>query len=266
MQDGVLNRSSRGGLSSTSLHRSSSFTKNPEWSLGSRGSRGTTYIHSNGNPAPNSYTAIPDDKEKFKSAPKFSFGGQSRFGLESSPVRRQPGPGAYRPRDVAGEVSNNPKIGFGSTMRFKTTKFLAQGNPGPGAYENAGKLGDFGVQYKMQGPHSATYNPVPGPGAYEPSDHPTYQAAPKVGFGTQKRSGEDGAAKRRNLANPGPGAYELQYFKRTGSEASKFSIISRRHIKDLDPYMTPGPGSYNSHVTSFGADMPDHLLRRPRGS
>jgi hypothetical protein len=143
-----------------------------------------------------------------------------------------------------------PKVGFGSQMRFKGS-ILAQANPGPGTYETGGRRG--GLMYTARGRHNASLNrgrSQPGPGAYNPSDHTVYEAAPKCGFGTSTRT-SDGSF-RQNLASPGPGAYELQNFKATGSEAPKFSATSRRHVHDLNSYVTPGPGSYNSHVTSFG--------------
>jgi hypothetical protein len=240
-QDGVLKRA-------TYMNSISSFRSCPKWSMGSR--TGTSFLRSNSTPAPDTYSKCSHDNEKYKSTPKYSFGGGSRFNIEASQARRQPGPGVYNPRDPVAELI--PKVGFGSQMRFKGG-IIAQANPGPGAYETCGRLGQGAKMYTATGRHSAALHrgrSLPGPGAYDPSAHSVYEAAPKCGFGTSTRS--DGSEARRSLASPGPGAYELQNFRATGTEAPQFSAVSRRQIHDLNTYLTPGPGSYNSHITSFG--------------
>merc|ERR1719491_10428 len=92
---------------------------------------------------------------------------------------------------------------------------------------------------------------MPGPGAYSPTTISVYQTSPKCGFGTSTR-GEFGT-KSRMAAQPGPGAYELQNFKCMGKDSVKYSATSRRRMHDLNSYVTPGPGTYNSHATSFGS-------------
>eukprot|EP00929_Paragymnodinium_shiwhaense_P010135 TRINITY_DN11463_c0_g1_i10.p2 TRINITY_DN11463_c0_g1~~TRINITY_DN11463_c0_g1_i10.p2 ORF type:complete len:152 (-),score=20.41 TRINITY_DN11463_c0_g1_i10:277-732(-) len=91
---------------------------------------------------------------------------------------------------------------------------------------------------------------LPGPGAYVPRHERVLTSAYKATFGNSTR--EDAPTKHRNLSQPGPGAYNLQDYKKTGSEAPKFSAVPRRRIIDVQSYTTPGPGSYNTHMTSFG--------------
>jgi len=45
----------------------------------------------------------------------------------------------------------------------------------------------------------------------------------------------------------------MQNFKSMGKDSKKFSATSRRRVHDLSSYVTPGPGTYNAHATSFGA-------------
>jgi len=69
------------------------------------------------------------------------------------------------------------------------------------------------------------------------------------GFGTSVRGEVAGV---RSGQAPGPGSYEMQSFRGTGSSAPKYSTSSRHRLIDLNSYVTPGPGSYNAHITSFG--------------
>jgi hypothetical protein len=238
-QEGILKRP-------TYMTSLSNFNTAPKFSMAFRGRGGTSFIRSNSTPAPDTYTRSSEGS-RHKEPPKYSFGGSSRFGLETSPAKKQPGPGVYNPRNPA-EVT--PKVGFGSDRRFKDNS-TPQANPGPGAYETH-KDGHVGPMFTAQGRHTAAFRArsLPGPGAYTPTVNSVYEQAPKCGFGTATRV-SDGVS-RNTYSNPGPGAYELQNFRATGSEAPKFSAVSRRHRHDLDSYITPGPGSYNSHVTSFG--------------
>merc|ERR1719414_2468077 len=68
----------------------SGIKSSPKFSLGDR--RGCSFIRSSSVPAPGVYEAPEDDRNpKYKQNPKFSFGGQSRFGVAPSPAKRQPG-------------------------------------------------------------------------------------------------------------------------------------------------------------------------------
>lgn len=233
--------------STTYMTKFSNFNTAPAWPMGSRGP--SSFIRGSSTPAPGSYTSTDQEKHKFKATPKFSFGGGSRFGLGQSPTKKQPGPGAYNPRDPIIEAQT--KVGFGSSIRGKGS-LIGQANPGPGAYEARTCLGT-GHMYTARGRMTTSYlraRSQPGPGAYNPSTLTVHSQAPKCGFGTSSR--DDVGAKARSLVAPGPGAYELQNFRSVGGDAPKYSATSRRRLHDLSSYVTPGPGSYNAHVTSFG--------------
>mmetsp|Transcript_99982 Transcript_99982/g.182384 ORF Transcript_99982/g.182384 Transcript_99982/m.182384 type:complete len:452 (-) Transcript_99982:52-1407(-) len=237
--DGVLKRT-------TFMNSMSGYRTSPQWKFGERGN--SMFIRSSSTPAPGSYNMPPEDKSKFKATPQFSFGGSSRFGLGMSPTKLQPGPGQYNPKDPSLNVDT--KVGFGTSIRGKTNP-AAQANPGPGAYESKSTMGS-GLMFTARGRHPTSYmrsRSMPGPGAYTPSVTGVYQSSPKCGFGTSTR-GEMG--KSRMAGQPGPGAYELQNFKCMGKDSIKYSATSRRRMHDLNSYVTPGPGTYNAHVTSFG--------------
>merc|ERR1719217_858165 len=111
------------------------------------------------------------------------------------------------------------------------------------------------MMFTAKGKHASSYRERsvvgPGPGAYTPSMRCAYKEAPKCGFGTSSRDAEHARA-ARTQGNPGPGAYEMQYHAGIGRDAVKYSATSRRRVHDLNSYLTPGPGTYNAHVTSFG--------------
>lgn len=238
--DGVLKRT-------TFMSAMSGFRTAPQFSIGSRGN--SMFIRSSSTPAPGSYNLPNEEKSKFKGSPQFSFGGSSRFGLGVSPTKMQPGPGQYNPKDPTLNVDT--KVGFGTSIRGKSNP-AAQANPGPGAYESKSGVGQ-GLMFTARGRHPTSYmrsRSMPGPGAYSPTVTGVYQSSPKCGFGTSTR-GEFGV-KSRMGAQPGPGAYELQNFKCIGKDSVKYSATSRRRMHDLNSYVTPGPGTYNAHATSFG--------------
>eukprot|EP00913_Durusdinium_trenchii_P003422 g3169.t1 len=89
----------------------------------------------------------------------------------------------------------------------------------------------------------------PGPGAYDPKVNAVLMGIPRCGFGTATRADITGAAS--SLFGPGPGAYDLQNAMSLGKNGPKYSATSRRRVHDLDSYVTPGPGTYNAHTTSF---------------
>lgn len=228
----------------------SGFHRAPRYSLGARTT--SMFLRSSSTPAPGSYNLPHEEKSKFKTTPQFSFGGGSRFGLGISPTKMQPGPGQYNPKDPTLHVDT--KVGFGTSIRAKSNP-AAQANPGPGAYESKNGVGG-GLMFTARGRHPTSYmrsRSMPGPGAYSPTTQGVFQASPKCGFGTSTR-GEFGT-KSRMAAQPGPGAYELQNFKCMGKDSVKYSATSRRRMHDLNSYVTPGPGTYNAHVTSFGDEF-----------
>merc|ERR1712232_1509117 len=211
---------------------------------------GAAFIRSSANPAPGTYNMPDEGKTKYKKPPAFSFGGVARFGMGGEPPsKKQPGPGAYTPTDPA--LSCTQKVGFGTSVRGKGS-MVAQANPGPGAYEQRSTVGQ-GPMCTAGGRHPTSYmraRSLPGPGSYNPSMHYAYPTLPRCGFGTSTR--DDIAGRARNLVMPGPGTYEMQNFRTVGTESPKFSATSRRRVHDLNSYVTPGPGTYNAHVTSFG--------------
>lgn len=231
----------------TYLASLSKYKSGPKYTMGPPGQ--CTFIRSSNNPAPGSYNLPDGDRDKYKRVPRYSFGAGSRFGLGTSPAKMQPGPGAYNPSDPV--LKTDPKVGFGTSLRGHGA-LIGQANPGPGAYECRNTVGG-GKMFTAGGRHPASYmraRSMPGPGAYNPSTHGVFNSSLKVGFGTSTR--DDVAARARNLVMPGPGTYELQNFKTVGAEAPKFSATSRRRLQDLSSYVTPGPGSYNAHLTNFG--------------
>jgi hypothetical protein len=232
---------------STYMHSLSNFRTGPKFSLGTK--LPSSFIRSSSTPAPGAYS-LPggESSAKYRSEPRFSFGGGSRFGLAQSPAKQMPGPGAYNPKDPT--LSMTPKVGFGSGARAKVA-LVSQHNPGPGAYEARSSLG-HGRMFTAGGRHPVNHSrsrSQPGPGAYSPSLRSVKEASPMCGFGTAVRGDVPGA---RSGQAPGPGSYEMQSFRGTGSGAPKYSTSSRHRLIDLNSYVTPGPGSYNSHVTSFG--------------
>merc|ERR1719282_2182103 len=169
--------------------------------MGQRGP--SSFIRSSSTPAPGSYNMPQDEKSKYTATPKYSFGGCSRFGLGQSPAKKQPGPGAYVPKDPT-DVS--VKVGFGGSTRGKGQPQSTH-NPGPGAYEYRG-FGSHGKMFTAGGRHPVSYmraRSQPGPGAYNPVDSQTTGQAMKVGFGTSTRA--DIASANRNAVAPGPGSY-----------------------------------------------------------
>lgn len=233
--DGVLKRT-------TFIHKISGYVTAPEITIASKG--GSMFARTGQSPSPGTYNLPHDEKSKFKTTSRYSFGGGSRFGLGQSPTKLQPGPGAYNPRDPTLELDT--KVGFGTSVRNKGS---TSANPGPGAYENRSTVGG-GIMCTARGRHVQSYmrsRSLPGPGAYSPTLAGAYQTSPKCGFGTSIRAGQYADGK------PGPGTYEMQNNKCVGKDSAKYSATSRRKMHDLNSYVTPGPGTYNSHATSFGS-------------
>eukprot|EP00933_Yihiella_yeosuensis_P049497 TRINITY_DN4647_c0_g1_i1.p1 TRINITY_DN4647_c0_g1~~TRINITY_DN4647_c0_g1_i1.p1 ORF type:complete len:489 (-),score=179.28 TRINITY_DN4647_c0_g1_i1:369-1835(-) len=237
--EGVLKRA-------TFMVSCSGFRTGAKWSFGQKGPG--MFNKSGQSPAPGTYTLQNEEKAKYKAAPKFSFGGGSRFGLSQSPSKKSPGPGAYNPKDPNLQTQ---KVGFGGGGQARAG-IPVTASPGPGAYELKSCLGQ-GLMFTARGRHPTHYmrsRSLPGPGAYNPSTHASTMQAPKCGFGTSTRG--DAGSVARNLAMPGPGTYELQNCMSVGKDGPKYSATSRRRVHDLNSYITPGPGTYNGHTTSFG--------------
>lgn len=226
----------------------SGFKTGPKWTLGTK--LGCSFIKSSSTPAPGTYTVPAEDRSaKYKAPPKFSFGGCSRFALGESPMKKAPGPGAYNPRDPN---DSSIKVGFGGISKGGRGPPVPEANPGPGAYEARTTMGQ-GKMFTATGRHpaySGKSSGLPGPGAYNPSTSTVFQSPPKCGFGTSTRA--DIAGGLKSWAMPGPGTYDMQNMLSVGSSGPKYSATSRRRMHDLNSYITPGPGSYNSHVTMFG--------------
>jgi hypothetical protein len=221
----------------------------PKWSLYPRGP--SSLVRASSVPAPGTYDLPDPAKSKYKDGTKFSFANSNRF-VPENPRKRPPGPGAYEPRDP--NLATHAKVSFGGSNRPREIASPTGVNPGPGAYELRSTVGG-GLMFTARGRNVAQYlsrsRSMPGPGAYSPTTGSVFQTAPKCGFGTSSRDAENVRA-RRAMVNPGPGTYETDKFRAIGRDASKYSATSRHPRLNLDDYLTPGPGAYNAHVTSFG--------------
>lgn len=203
-------------------------------------------------PAAGSYQ-LPDDSRhsKYSASPLYSFTAGSRFPLPGAPGKDKPGPGAYQADDQKFKYRAEVKVGFGTAAARGRPNPVRQCGPGPGAYKVSSGP-DLARAAFMQGKWPRTgirSRSEPGPGAYDASDDLTRPAAVKVGFGSSSR--EDWVSKHQRQM-PGPGSYEPHKLETVGSDALMFSLASRRRCNDLSSYLSPGPGAYNSQVSSFG--------------
>ncbi|CAE7666637.1 Pum2 [Symbiodinium pilosum] len=231
----------------TFMHTVSNFKTGARWTFGQKGP--STFIASSSTPAPGSYNMNHGQGGgRYKSLPKFSFGGATRFAAGEAPSKKQPGPGAYNPRDPL--LTAGPKVSFAGANAGRGPP-LPENAPGPGAYEQRSNLGKSKM-FTARGRQASSYmrsRSQPGPGAYDPKVGAVLMGIPKCGFGTSIRNDITGAA--RSLMLPGPGAYDMQSAMSVGKNGPKYSAASRRRVHDLDSYVTPGPGTYNAHTTSF---------------
>ncbi|CAJ1406914.1 unnamed protein product [Effrenium voratum] len=237
----------------TFMHVASNHKTGARWTFGQKGP--STFFSSSCSPAPGAYnlpggsgtTGASAGTSKYKSQPKFTFGGGSRF-VDGPQEHKKPGPGAYNPRDPL--LTAGPKVSFGGASAGRGPP-LPENAPGPGAYEQRSSLGKSKM-FTARGRTAGSYmrsRSQPGPGAYDPKAGAVLMGIPKCGFGTSTRTDITGAA--RSLFGPGPGAYDMQHAMSVGKNGPKYSATSRRHVHDLDSYVTPGPGTYNAHTTSF---------------
>lgn len=257
MEEDVENSTSKRPLTATSegvvkgptyMVAHSKWKSLPKWSMMRRG---PPLMRCSSAPAPGTYDLPDPEKTKYKTGPRFGFGIGSRFGMDMVPSKTAPGPAAYNPKDPSLTVGT--KVGFGTSVRspMGSAPFLI---PGPGAYEQKTTMGT-GAMFTAKGKQPASYmkraQSAPGPGAYTPSLRVAYKEPPRCGFGTSTRAAESMKQARAN-GTPGPGTYEMQNQNGIGREAVKYSAGARRRVHDLNSYITPGPGTYNAHVTSFG--------------
>lgn len=262
-ESGVANITSRGVLQrSTFTTRLSTVKSTPKWNLtgklkipaildtpaGREERRGAA-------PAPWRYTLPPPDKTRPK-APSSSFGsGSSRFGSDDGPDKFLPGPGQYTRQD---RTFSGAKYVFGTEERMKQIgKSVVK--PGPGAHDVRRTLGHKAA-YSMTGRPSTSQLTKswssPGPGFYSPQTHEVERTPMQTTFGSASREMERRRAMgydvKSKLANPGPGAYDVQNLNKMGQTGVKHSMAIRQYYSDVASRYTPGPGSYNAHTTSFG--------------
>ena len=171
--------------------------KSPTWKLGSDSRKGLQ--NSSQTPGPGSYQ--PDDKKK---GPTYVMGLKTQ--VDFSYLKTTPGPGNYlSSTNLLGE--KNKGYSFGGKHQFSNT---GKNFPGPGSYnikssvktKERGK--SFGRDPKDRSASKDKYlRSVPGPGSYVNTAELLKAAAPKYGFGSQKKSGLSSTN-----ATPGPGTYD----------------------------------------------------------
>jgi hypothetical protein len=200
-------------------------------------------------PGPGAYSLTNVDKFKYSGGPGFGFGKGPRF-LGDAGYQAQPGPGQYSPSDPT--LNHGAKYGFGTSLR-SASKSTVHETPPPGTYDVKGGVGS-GCGYTQRGkpkPLVEMGMDSPGPGAYNPSLK-VFEHGARFSFGNASRDG--GGPTGNDLNCPGPGAYQVQ--KTLGHHAPKFSLVSRPLGWDSAGSSAvrrmPGPGAYNSHITSFG--------------
>jgi len=222
----------------------SNVRSSPKFTIAAR-DKNPAFLRSNSTPAPGTYDSLDDrNNPRYAHPPKVSFGVGDRFVYKQD---RQPGPGAYTPKDPARSVSR--KVGFGASTKIRSAPTPTE-NPGPGAYEMRSCLGE-GPMFSSYGrlvSQQLSSKSFPGPGTYNPSTWMTAAASPKTGFGTSRRTPPSGPV----ALSPGPGSYNMQNTKGLGQDAPMITVVSRRKLHDISSYLTPGPGAYNAHSTCFG--------------
>lgn len=226
----------------------------PKWRFGEK--RPSSFFLTNENPAPGSYSLPePARLSKFREKSAYSFGaGPSRFGHDPHPGKVQPAPGQYGiPTHPVMEMQR--KVGFGFCRRGELKPVISDG-PGPGSYEVKSTLG--GLRFPQKGKLIRRFNPtdaLPGPGQYDPRspDKCTQsheRSAPMIGFGTGTRTDY---SKKFCQRTPGAGAYDPDVHKNFGVQCKAHSIKGRHNApSSFFPYISPGPGTYDAHGTSFG--------------
>jgi len=220
--------------------------------------RPTSFFATNDNPGPGSYNlAEPGRTSKFRElCGGNSFGGgASRFGYDDHPGKVKPAPGQYGiPKNPVQEVQRKVAFSMDARECKRYNYVVRDSDPGPGSYEVKSSLGkNTGVTAK--GKIQTVFNPAkafPGPGAYDPKHDAMskFESAGKIGVGTSIRTNWSELHCQRT---PGPGAYHNDSYGDLGRNSKKCSFhIRHKKPSSFDPYVTPGPGSYNAHGTCFG--------------
>mmetsp|Transcript_50261 Transcript_50261/g.106795 ORF Transcript_50261/g.106795 Transcript_50261/m.106795 type:complete len:242 (+) Transcript_50261:166-891(+) len=204
-----------------------------------------------------------------KTSPKYSFRGKPNGYTPNT----SPGPGAYGEYNGPQKTDKfraGPSHGFGTSPRDKAN---ASANPGPGAYEataqphtawtGAPKGSGFTKAPRSPTQTHRELNPVPGPGSYNAgldkmmgTNGPKYSTSPK-------------AAERRPNGNPGPGAYTFDNESYVAAsqkrpQSPKFGFaLSPREVRKGE--IQPGPGAYSASADLRGPrySMPGRYQRRP---
>lgn len=219
--------------------------------------RPSSFIRTNENPGPGSYNlGDPGRTSKFREHTTPSFGGgANRFDKEDPPWKVKPAPGQYGiPKNPVQEMQR--KVAFSMDAReCKRHNYVVKDvEPGPGSYELPSRFGK-GIGVTAKGKMPKIYNAAkafPGPGAYDPKHDglSKFSATEKIGMGTSTRTNW---AELHCCRTPGPGAYNNETYGELGRSSTKYSFkVRHRKPHSFDPYVTPGPGSYNAHGTCFG--------------
>lgn len=222
----------------------SGYKSSPKWSFRNRDSLPQKQRKFD-QPGPGAYTVTNVDKFKYGGGARFGFGTGPRFQAD---VTKLPGPGAYSPFDPA--LSHGARFGFGTSLR-SAGKSTVHETPPPGTYDIRSDMGR-GKSWTARGkpkPIVEAGLESPGPGAYTPNMK-VYEHGARFSFGN---AGREGLVKSSERECPGPGAYMVS--KTLGHDSQKFSIVSRPlgwDAPSTETRRSPGPGSYNAHITSFG--------------
>ncbi|CAD7955815.1 unnamed protein product [Amoebophrya sp. A25] len=227
----------------TKMQTLSQFKRGPKYTMGMKSQFGDPIAAvDSGTPAPGTYIIKDTSNSKVKVFPHISFGKGRRFPRS---IGQGPAPGDY---DPVSQLSSSYRVTFGNAPRDKGGH--SHREPGPGTYEFRSTVGN-GPRFTARGRKAfATKEKTdltPGPGAYSvPS---LTERGVRCGFGTSTRDSAGKLVGTGRMGNPGPGAYNL---KSTLSEPRVTLTGRMRDVGNIDHLMTPGPGQYNVHCSSFG--------------
>jgi len=224
----------------------SQFGRSPKWTMSNRQHHGPGMGGMpKWTPPPGTYEQGNIDLVRYKTAPKFGFGTGNRFGDNMGNQKiKHPGPGQYNPNDPNLVQSH---VGFGTSARPEMGQ--SKRSPGPGTYEAASQVGRRGgPMFTARGRFSAKdrSHSTPGPGTYS---IPSTLSGSRPGLGISSRKDENKRMERKTRA-PGPGAYDPYLYTEFGATSAKYSLYGVR--KNFAQAGTPGPGDYNTDITSFG--------------
>ncbi|CAK0857660.1 unnamed protein product [Prorocentrum cordatum] len=184
-------------------------------------------------PEPGTYNIVGVDKDKFSRSASYSILGASKVGGAASVgmMSKNPGPGAYAPKDH--KSMNPPKWAFGSETRMAEKKTMKA--PGPGQYNTITK--NDAVQISMSSRFDyTTKEQAPAPGAYTPKfdSVSTIKAAERIHFGSSSRTGF------KDNSVPGPGQYNASGKALDAGYKTAPAFSLRPKWKD-PPQKHPGP-------------------------